>query len=43
MKGMLAMAQQHYIKYLWDVKDQSISQIKKQTGASLHPDIWYME
>ncbi|MEB8616314.1 IS21 family transposase [Bacillus cereus] len=27
---MLAMAQQHYIKYLRDVKDQSISQIAEQ-------------
>ncbi|WP_031306277.1 IS21 family transposase [Brevibacillus panacihumi] len=31
---MLAMAQQHYIKYLRDVKDQSISQIAEQLGVS---------
>ena len=31
---MLAMAQQHYIKYLRDVKDQSISQIAEQTGVN---------
>jgi transposase len=34
MKGMLAMAQQHYIKYLRDVKDQSISQIADQVGVN---------
>ncbi|MFI8716261.1 IS21 family transposase, partial [Brevibacillus brevis] len=34
MKGMLAMAQQYYIKYLRDVKDQSISQIAEQTGVN---------
>lgn len=31
---MLAMAQQHYIKYLRDVKDQSISQIADQLGVN---------
>ncbi|EMT54678.1 integrase catalytic subunit [Brevibacillus borstelensis AK1] len=31
---MLVMAQQHYIKNLRDVKDQSISQIVEQTGVN---------